>query len=67
MKVKVLKPFTDKYDRSVKYRAGATIEMTAGRVEEVNSTWRGQLVAILSDSEEKPKAKPGRKPKAKEE
>lgn len=67
MKVKILKPFADKYDRSIRYRVGDTVEMTAGRVEEANSTWRGQLVAILSNGEEKPKAKPGRKPKAEEE
>lgn len=64
MEVKILKPFTDKYDRSVKYGAGDIAQMAAARVKEVNSTWRGQLVEIISD--EKPKAKGGRKPKAKE-
>lgn len=66
MKVKVIKPFTDKYDRSVKFRTGEIVDMTEGRVGEANSTWRGRLVEIVSGSEEKPKPKPGRKPKAKE-
>lgn len=66
MKVKVIKPFTDKYNLSVKFRAGEIVEMTESRVEEANSTWRGLLVEIVSGGEEKPKAKPGRKPKAKE-
>lgn len=66
MKVKILKPFTDKYDLAVKYRVDNIVEMTADRVEEVNSTRRGQLVDVVSGGEEKPKAKPGRKPKAKE-
>lgn len=67
MRVKILRPFTDKYNHSIKFSAGDIIEMTAGRVEQANSTWRGQLVRVLPEADEKPKAKPGRKPKAKEE
>lgn len=64
MKVRVIKPFRDKYTKVV-YAKGQEIDVTEERFEEINSAALGPFVKSVGESEKKPVEKPDKKVKSK--
>ncbi len=54
MRVKVLKPFKDKY-KGIRYKAGALITVSKERFAEMNSTSKGTLVEEVPEKGRKKK------------
>lgn len=63
MKVRIIKPFRDKYTKVV-YMNGQELEITNERYEEINSAALGPFVEPV-DGDKEPEEKPEKKPKAK--
>lgn len=52
MRVKVLKPFKDKY-KGIRYKAGALLTISKERFAEMNSTAKGTLVEEVVEKKKK--------------